>query len=517
LRDVFEKALRVNAPRRAISLGGQVLTYAELDARSRALADGLGALGIRPGDRIGLLTGDRFEYAVGGLATWRAGAVAVPVNPMLPPPTVSYVLNHSGARALVVSGELTGLVRGVRPELEHPIEVIQVNDDGVDLEPGARSLDDVIERGRASAGSEGEVVAGDPAVIAYTGGTTGRPKGVVHSQRSLVANLYANIIEAEIRQEERLLLTTPLSHAAGVFLWAALLRGAQAYVLPRFDPDVVLEAVERDRITWTFAVPTMIYRLLDAGGVETSDLSSLRTIVYGAAPIAPERLRRALEVFGPVFIQLYGQTECPQWITRLAKEEHFGADGGGHLLGSCGRASLMCDVRILDEAGRDVEPDRLGEVCVRAPYTMNRYHDDPQATSQKFAGELMRTGDVGLMDRDGYLFLKDRTADMIISGGMNVYSTAVEAVLYECPAVTQAAVIGVPHPDWGEAVHAVIVSDNPTQQAKDILEFCAGRLAKYEMPKTITFLDELPLTPVGKVDKKALRAPHWSGHDRAIH
>lgn len=516
VREVFDRSLQVNTKRLAMSVGGQTLTYAELDAGSQALADGLWALGIKPGDRIAGLAGNRFETAIGNLATWRIGAVSVPLNTMLPPPAISYMLNQSGARAVIVGPELVGVAREARLEFDHPIELIQVKDDEVSLEPGAVWLDDVMEGGGTGPDSASEVAPGDPALIAYTGGTTGRPKGVVHSQRSMVANLYANIIEAEIHQGERLLLTTPLAHAAGMFLFVALLRGAHTFVLPGFDADAVLDAIERDRVTWTFAVPTMLYRLLETPGVERRDLTSLRTIVYGAAPIAPDRLRQAVEIFGPVFIQLYGQTECPNWATRLPKEDHP-PGGDDYLLASCGQASLMCDVKILDEAGREVGPGELGEVCLRAPYVMERYHNDPEATAKKFLDDWMRTGDIGFMDPDGYVFLRDRAADMIITGGMNVYSSQVEAVLYECPDISQAAVIGVPHPDWGEAVHAVVVPTKPTLQAADIMEFCAGRLAKYQVPKTIDLVDELPMTALGKVDKKALREPHWSRNERAIH
>jgi fatty-acyl-CoA synthase/long-chain acyl-CoA synthetase len=236
----------------------------------------------------------------------------------------------------------------------------------------------------------------------------------------------------------------------------------------------------------------------------------LRTIQYGAAPISPERLRQAIGLFGPVLQQLYAQTECPNFATSLTKADHVRALDEPALLSSCGRSTLMCEVAVIDEDGNEVATGEVGEVALRSPYTMAGYWEDPDGYASRFARGWMRTGDVGRLDAEGFLTLVDRRNDMIISGGMNVYSVEVENVIAAHPSVGQVAVVAVPHPDWGEAVHAVIVPAlGATPDTDDLAAYCREHLAAYKRPKAFEVVAELPLTVYGKVDKKALRAPHW--------
>lgn len=285
-----------------------------------------------------------------------------------------------------------------------------------------------------------------------------------------------------------------------------------------FDAGEAVRLLERHSITWTFLVPTMIYRVLDTLAARPSGTraggTTLRTIVYGAAPISPARLDEALRLFGPVFVQLYGQTECPNWGTRLSKPDHDPARS--HLLTSCGQPSIMADVKIVADDGNELPANEIGEICLRSPYTLERYLDDVAATRAKFLGNWIRTGDIGLMDDDGYVYLKDRKNDMIITGGMNVYGREVEDVLSAHPDVAAVAVIGIPHPDWGEAVHAVVVATGTGLTAQRLLAWTKPQLSAYAAPKSIEFVDSLPETPFGKIDKKALRATHWADATRAI-
>jgi fatty-acyl-CoA synthase/long-chain acyl-CoA synthetase len=335
----------------------------------------------------------------------------------------------------------------------------------------------------------------------YTGGTTGRPKGILHSAGSLGTNLLAHVLSGQIRYGEKMLLCTPLPHSAGFFLQAGLLQGATFHLAARFDPAEFLRHVEEHAISWTFMVPTMIYRLLDALRDHEWDTRSLETIVYGAAPISRARIEEALRRFGPVFLQLFGQSECPNFATTLSKEDHLDPD----LLASCGQPCPGVEVRIGDGEGRALPTGEIGEVLLRAPYTLREYHAAPELTAQAFVADWLRTGDVGYQTETGHVFLVDRKKDMIITGGMNVYSSEVEQILHEHPRVDAAAVVGVPDPDWGEAVHAFLVSDQGLRDA-ELIEFCRSRLAKYKVPKALTRIEELPTTPYGKIDKKALRA-----------
>jgi fatty-acyl-CoA synthase len=486
----FAAALHRYRDRTAIESAGRRWTFADVDRRSRAIAAQLRAHGVEAGDAVALYLGNGVEFVVTDVAVALLGAVKVPVNPLLPVDTVRYILAATRARVVVVDPGLPAA-----DDLPAPVLLV----------------DDLATAGSITA-PPAPVGPDARAAIYFTGGTTGRPKGVVHTQASAVALQYAQLLEAEIVQDDRLLLTTPLAHAAGLFAQSALLRGATSVIEPGFDADRVLEALRTRRITWTFLVPTMLYRLLDA--LDGPEELALRTVVYGAAPITPGRLTRALEVFGPVFVQLYGQTECPNWGTRLAKDDH--APARPDLLDSCGRASIMADVAVVDDHFGFAPTGDTGEVCLRSPYVLEGYLDDPAATADKFLpGGWIRTGDVGFLDDGGYLHLRDRHADMVISGGMNVYCREVEDVLAGHPAISQVAVIGVPHEDWGEAVHAVIVPEG-TADTDEILSWSRGRLAAYARPKSAELVADLPVTPFGKIDKKVLRAPHWAGRDRPI-
>ena len=494
----FEAALRRYRDRTAIESAGRSWTFGDVDRWSAAVADQLRRHGVTAGDAVALYLGNCAEFVVADVAVARLGAVKVPVNPLLPAATVEHVLRTSRARIVVLGSSVP------RPD---GVPALVVDDGGgpIDGEPLAGP-------GGVSGPEDPGIGPDARAAVYFTSGTTGLPKGVVHTQASAVAVHWAQILEAEIVQDDRLLLTTPLAHAAGLFAQSALIRGATSVIEPGFDAAAVLDAIRTRGITWTFLVPTMIYRLLDA--VDEREEFGLRTVVYGAAPITPSRLTRALDVFGPVFVQLYGQTECPNWGTRLAKGDHDPSHP--ELLDSCGQASIMADVAVVDDDGGFLEPGGTGEVCLRSPYTLESYLDDPAATADKFLpGGWIRTGDIGFLDDGGYLHLRDRRTDMVISGGMNVYCREVEDVLATHPSVARVAVIGVPHDDWGEAVHAVIVASGPVEP-DEIVGWSRGRLAAYARPKSAELVDGLPETPFGKIDKKALRAPHWAARDRAI-
>jgi fatty-acyl-CoA synthase len=268
---------------------------------------------------------------------------------------------------------------------------------------------------------------------------------------------------------------------------------------------------------WTMMVPTMLYRLLDHLAATGEQPPQFETVVYGSAPVAPSRLLEAMDVFGPVLIQLFGQTECPNWGTTLTKRDHAAARSDEALLSSAGRRSVMAAVRIVGDDGQTLPTGQIGEVCLAAPYTMAGYHDNPEATQATLVDGWVHTRDVGLLDERGYLFLKDRTSDMIITGGYNVYSSEVEAVVAAVPGVSQVAVIGIPDADWGESVCAIVVAEPGAQlDTARIREVCRPALGAYKTPKTVHLVQEIPLTPFGKADKKRLRAPFWADQERSI-
>ena len=498
LWEAFRRSLILNAPRPALSVSTMTWTYRDLGVAVAAAADELRTVGVRSGDRVLLLCENSASFPVYDLAIMALGAVKVPLNSMLTASDIGDIAARTTPAAAVVNQALSHLAT------ELPPTCVQIPGDV--LPPGSpdRPLPPV-----------GACGADDMAFVGFTGGTTGKPKGIVHRQQPFVLNMFAHVVEASIAEDEYLLLTTPLPHAAGLFALAGLFRGAHVRVEPGFEAETTLKLMESEGITWTFAVPTMIYRLIDAALATGIRPAALRTIQYGAAPISPERLRQAIEVFGPVFQQLYAQTECPNFATTLTKGDHVRALSEPALLSSCGRATLMCEVAILNDEGQPLGTDEVGEVALDSPYVMADYWEDPAGYAKRFAGRWMRTGDVGRIDAEGYVTLVDRANDMIISGGMNVYSVEVENVIATYPAVGQVAVVGVPHDDWGEAVHAVIVARGAID-SEEFTAFCRENLAAYKRPKSFTVVDDLPVTVYGKVDKKALRAPFWQGVGRNV-
>lgn len=503
LRQLFVGALDRFGTRPAVVFEGSSWTYADIVRDANRLAQALAAAGVGPGSPVAIMMSNRVEYVIADQAVLRCGAAKVPVNDMLAAAEIGFILRDSGAVVALADEGMAGAALAAGSSTLRTVVVV-----GEQL-PGTERWHDLLAAAPDSGPPQVAVTGSDVGMIAYTGGTTGRQKGVVHTQHGLAVCLLAHVIETNLLDDERMLLTSPLPHSAGYLLLAGLLKGVLTFLERRFDPDVVLERIAHDRATFLFMVPTMIYRLLDRAEDRDLDLSSLRTVLYGAAPITQERLTQGLRRLGPVFMQLYGQTEAPNFLTRLTREEHDLAHP--ERLTSCGRAAALAEVAVLDDEGEPVPAGQPGEVCGRAPYVMSGYLGLAEKTAETLRGGWLHTGDLGRMDADGYLHLLDRKNDMIISGGMNVYSTEVENVLQRCPGVAQVAVAGIPHPDWGEAVVAFVVPGGQEFDEAATTASCRAELAAYKRPKAYQTLEALPVTAFGKVDKKALRAgwPGW--------
>lgn len=515
VQTLLGRACRTYESNALATFEGESISYGEAWERAGALASALSETGLRPGDRVGLMMSNRLGYVVADLACVRGGYVKVAMNDMLTREEYEHIASDSGSKVLVVDEGFLGTASDLAEEIPTVEDVVVFGDSAPE---GAIAASRRIEAHLGSA-PDVEVDPDDVALFQYTGGTTGKPKGATHTQYGLAICLLAHVLELDIRPNERLLLTTPLPHSAGYALAAGMIRGAHAHITQGFDPETFLRAVEDNDITWSWMVPTMIYRVLDHERLSATDVSSLETLVYGGAPIASDRLEEALEAFGQVFIQLYGQSEIPNIGTTLPKHDH--TTEAGEKLDSCGRATAMADVRIASLEDRTdtaaLPPGKEGEILLRAPYRMTRYHGLPEKTAATVVDGWIRTGDIGRMDEEGYVYHLDRDSDMIITGGLNVYTTNVEDKLMTHPDIRDVAVIGVPDDDWGEAVHAVVVpAAGADLTAEDVRSFADERLADYKKPKSTEFVDALPTTPYGKVDKKALREPHWADHDRDI-
>ncbi|WP_336328606.1 class I adenylate-forming enzyme family protein [Halovenus sp. HT40] len=514
LTDALIQSLDRFADRVAVTVEGSEYTYGELDERSNAVANALVERGVEPGDRVALMMSNCLGYVIADLALLKAGAVKLPLNDMLTEDEFEYMLSDSGTETVIAGPKFADTLESLDASVDTLNRgiVIDSESDQFDTLADLESEGDSTEPPSVSISSE------SPVGHFYTGGTTGDPKGVIHSHDNFLQNMYAHITELDMTGDDTLLLMTPLPHSAGLFLWAAMLLGAKSVIRPDFDPTQALQDIEEYEVTWSFLVPTMIYTLLDDPALDETDTSSLETLIYGAAPMTPARLREGLAEFGPVFTQFYGQTEVPNLITVLGKEEHRIAveEDQEQRLGSAGQPTLMADVKIVDtETGERQPTGREGEILATAPFVMDEYWNRPKKTAETVEDGWVHTGDIGKRDEDGYVYLLDRKSNMIISGGMNIYSTDVEDVLVTHPDVAQVAVIGVPDEKWGEAVTAIIVPDGEVTEA-DIHDFADDELGDYKRPKHVEFRDELPKTPYGKIDKKALREPYWDDSDRSI-
>jgi fatty-acyl-CoA synthase len=357
--------------------------------------------------------------------------------------------------------------------------------------------------------------ADDVTGLAYTGGTTGKPKGVMGTHRAGAAMTQIQMSEWQWPDEVRHLICTPLSHAGAAFFVPALLKGGSMVVLPGFEPGKVLKAIEQYKITSIMLVPTMLYVLMDHPDFDKTDLSSLETIFYGAAAMSPTRLAEAIGKLGPIFFQFYGQAECPMTITVLRKEDHDLSRP--ERLASCGRPVPWVHVALLDDEGHEVPEGEAGEICVRGPLVSAGYWKKPEQTAELFAHGWLHTGDVARRDDEGYLYIVDRKKDMIISGGFNIFPREVEDVLSSHPGVAAAAVIGVPDDKWGEAVKAVIVRRPGSEVgAEELTALVKDRKGAHHSPKSVDFVDAIPVSALGKPDKKALRATYWAEAGRQV-
>ncbi|WP_078427175.1 long-chain-fatty-acid--CoA ligase [Alkalihalobacterium alkalinitrilicum] len=514
MQSLFEQAFANYKDRTAIKFKEREYTYAQIEQIANQCSWAMIELGIEPGERSALLMSNCPEFIMADLAIMKTGTGKVPLNDMLVEKEIQYILQDSEAKILFVGPNFFDVILKIKANLPHLKYIVAICETEI-CPPQFIPWSQFISQ-QPSENPQRNTQPDDLYLLAYTGGTTGLPKGVYHTQRNGYINICSHIIETEIVDGEKMLLSTPLSHSAGLFTQTGLLRGATIVLEQKFNPTEILNIIEKEKITFTFMVPTMIYRILDELKENTYDVSSINTIIYGAAPITEQRLKEGLDRFGPVFLQFFGQTECPNFVTKLSKRDHSLNSETVHRLKSCGRPVLMCNVKVVGPNGELVSLGEEGEIVVQSPYVMNEYYKLPEKTKETVQNGWLYTGDVGKIDEDGYVYLLDRKKDMVISGGMNVYTTEVENVLQQHPAVSQVAVIGVPHEDWGEAVLALVIPADDHANKDEILFHCSQLLSKYKRPKDIEFVKSFPLTPYGKLDKKALRAKYWGTVERSV-
>lgn len=516
IRDYIEKAVLYYPDHVTLVHKETRMTTRQVAERIYRVANALLDLGLEKGDRVGVLLHNCHQCVECFFGIQCAGLVLVPLNARNSAPEHFYILQHSGARALLMGAEFAGDIDSIRPRLQDLQFVVQVTGSA------AKNCHDYEKLLAAASCDQPRVEIGenDMASLRYTSGTTGRPKGVIHNQGAFMTMVF-NILTSgfTIEEGDSIALMGPVTHASGSMILPHILSGARVHILTRFDPEELLCLVEKERITTLYLVPTMIVMLLNHPDIGKYDLGSLKTIRYGASPISPDILQRAIEIFGNVFVQGYGLTEGSMPVTILTKKDHVldGSEKSRRRLLSVGRETLAAKVGIMDEDGNLLPPGQIGEIVIRSKQTMEGYWKNPEATDQAFRHGWMHTRDMGYRDEEGYVYLVDRKEDMIISGGFNVYPKEVEDVLYKHPAVLEAAVFGVPDQLWGEAVKAVVsLRKGASATAEEIIEFCRRHLAGYKKPKTVDFTDEIPKTAVGKINRRVLKEPYWQDKIRRV-
>lgn len=495
--DALIRASQVAANRTAIVDQDRRYTHEELGSRCRRLASVLRAAGAVAGDRVAILAANSAQYIESYIAIPAAGLVIVPLNTRHAEPELVYAIKDAGAKILLTDRDPGALRKLFETIITIPDDYEQMLD----------SADEALL---------GEGIAEDTlAGLFYTGGTTGASKGVMLSHRNLVANSFHFMTVSPPSPDNVTLIMAPLFHAAGSNgVLSGIWSGSCQIPLQVFDPAVALDLIERHRVTQTLGVPAMIAALSELQHMEARDVSSVVQVAHGGSPIATQVVRRAREAFpGAEFIHVYGMTEASPLVTGLRHEEALLDVDRGR---SCGQPLIGVQVKIVDEQGNEVPTGKVGELAAKGPNIMLGYWQKPEQTAEVLQDGWYRSGDVGYIDDEGFVFLVDRAKDMIVSGGENVYCSEVEEALYKHPAVLEAAVFGIPDDEWGEAVHAVIV---PRDEVTDVelIAFCRQHIAGYKLPKAISFSEtELPKSGPGKVLKRQLRAPFWEGHDRKV-
>lgn len=475
-------------------------TFTQFAARAAGIGAGLRAqYNLQPGDRVAIAMTNRPEVFETLFGIWWAGMVAVPMNAKLHPREFAYILENSGARACFASPDLAEGIRSLgneMPGVEAVIETGTADYTGLTDGEGAELADRRPE---------------DPAWMFYTSGTTGRPKGATLSHRNLLMAILSHFADvSDVQPGDTVLHGAPMSHGSGFVGLPYIARGGNNVILSadHFDPEEMWELVEKHPRVSFFAAPTMVIRLIECDGVKSRDLSNLHLIIYGGAPMYLADLERAIDLVGPRMAQIFGQGESPMTISAVSQNIHADTNfpRRREILASVGFPRTDVEVRVVDDDGNELPPGEVGEVTVRGDVVMLGYWEDPENTARALRDGWLWTGDMGAMDPDGFLTLKDRSKDMIISGGSNIYPREIEEVLLRHPAVLEASVVGAPHEEWGEEVVAFVVpNEQATVTESELDALCLDNIARFKRPKKYRIVDGLPKNNYGKVLKTELR------------
>lgn len=497
----------------AIVHGDQRITYAEFERQINRMANILRELGLQKGDAVSVLGENSVMVLVAQYALIKSGLVWAPLNFRNHPNEHAHYLNNAESKAVILQQQFAEGMDSIRDRLDTCKHFI-VDGEGYE---GMLRYSDLMEKADDSP-FKVEIHENDILGILHTSGTTGKAKGVVHTHRNwtIMSMLISSILD--IRKTDVALYIAPTNHGSGLLVGPHLMMGVKNILVSHMDLDYILNTIQEEKVTTMWLAPTIIYFLLAYPTLKDYNFGSLRNLCYSSAPMSSEKLKEAIGIFGNTFNQTYGLTECPM-ITGLEALEHVvdGTDEQVLRLGSAGREYMLTDVRVVDENGADVPNGEMGEIIVRSPLVMKEYWKNPEATAVAIRDGWLYTGDMGHLDKNGFLFIADRKKDLIITGGYNVYPKEVEDVIFKHPAVFETAVIGVPDEMWGESIKACVVL-RPGMQAseEDIISLCKENLASYKKPKSVEFIDALPKNLTGKILKAELREKYWQDRERKV-
>ncbi len=512
--DFFDRGVGIDPARVCLQDARVARTYREVQRRTYQIGNALIAEGVKPEHKAAVYSPNRavaFECLLGIL---RAGAAWVPINARNTASENAYILDNCDVVVLFYHSEVEPnieLIKAQCPKIRSYV--------CIDIKGGAGTFLEEWLQGAALTDPDVAYTRDAVATVFSSGGTTGRPKGVLWTHlvwETMIANFFAALPTDKPPVH---LVVAPMTHAAGVVAIMLMAMGATQIILPGFDAGRIVDAIEQEGVTHLFLPPTAIYVLLAHPGLRDRDFSSLEAFIYAAAPMSVEKLKQCLEVFGPVMVQTFGQAESPMVCTVLDQKDHqvIGMPELEHRLASCGRPTLLTSIEIMDDNGNLMPPGERGEIVVRGNLRMSGYYKNPEATAEVSAYGWHHTGDIGYLDQDNFLYIVDRKKDMIISGGFNVYPSEIEQVIWAHAAVQDCAVIGVPDEKWGEAVKAVIeLKPGQSVAAEEIMALCKRELGSVKSPKSIEFWHSLPRSPVGKVRKKDIREEFWKDAQRSI-
>lgn len=524
LTETLRKASKFFPEKQALVCGGRRWTYQGFHERINRLSSGLKAFDIGKEDKVAILLPNCHTFLESYYGIAQIGAISVPINTRLSPKEIAFILEDSESKVLIADPGYQKQIDPIREKISGIKKILWTGDSIVGQEERDLQYERVLLQRDGTALPETSMADEDVAQIYYTSGTTGRPKGVMLSHKNVTTHALGTIAEIHLTDQDVWVHVAPLFHLADAWAtWAVTWVGGTHVLVREFDARTVLQTIEKERVTLTNLIPTMLNLMVNHPDVGKYDYSSLRVLLSGGAPIAPEVVRKIVETFKCDYIQTYGMTETSPYLTLSLLKEHLKRLPDRDQLkfkSKTGREFIAVELKVVNDRGEEIKKDEkeVGEIIVRGDIVTKGYWKLPEETAKSIRNGWLYTGDMAVIDEEGYVTIVDRKKDMILTGGENVYSTEVENVLYMHPAILECAVIGVPDEKWGEAVKGVVVL-KPGQNvtAEEIIRFCKEHMAHYKAPKSIDFIEALPRTGSGKIQKKELRDQYWKGYEKKVH